>query len=213
MSALLQTTPPAFEPVSVPEAKGWLRVDSSEEDALILGLIAAARGYVEMFTRRALCTQSFELSLDAFPVSCLGQFGRLTESRGSPCVPASREIILPRAPLASVESLKYYDENGTLQTQSSAEYFVDTRNEPGRIVLNQNFDWPATDIRPNAVIIAYTCGYGTPSSVPPGLRAAIRFLITHWFINRTPVNVGNIVNEVPLTVEALLWQFRLPFFA
>ena len=45
---------PGIEPVAVVEAKAWLRVEHSAEDALIAGLIRTARTLCEAFTRQAL---------------------------------------------------------------------------------------------------------------------------------------------------------------
>jgi hypothetical protein len=211
VNGIVLTSAPAGEPITLAEAKAWLRVDGTEEDVLISALIEAARTHVENFTRRALVTQSIEVSFDAFP-TC-GRFARALadyECRGGVEIDASREIQLPRPPLVSVESLKYYDTDGTLQTFAAAGYHVDTRAQPGRIVLNEDYDWPDTQVRPNAVIVAYTAGYGTPSQIPQALRVAIRFLLSHWFENRTHINIGNIVNAIPDTVETLLWQHRLP---
>lgn len=158
---------------------------------LILALIQAARSAAENFTRRALVSQGFQLAFDEFP--------------------CGREIILPRPPLISVTSITYTDADGAAQTLTASNYSVDIRNTPGRLVLKNDYSWPETDDIPNAVVVAYTAGYGTtPSSVPQGLRVAIRYLVTHWFENRGTLNIGNIANELPGTAEALLWQFRVP---
>lgn len=202
MSGLLQTVAPSSEPITLAEAKAWLRVSGNDEDALIAALIDAARSYVETFTGRALMTQQWELALDSFPVGC-GYSGYVPALR-------SRHIVLPRAPLVTVESVKYYDADGALQTFAPAGYYVDDRSQPGRIVLNADYDWPETQLRPNAVIVAYTVGYGAATAVPQGLRTALRFMVAHWFENRVHINIGNIVNSIPDSAEALLWQFRLP---
>ena len=57
-------TPPAVEPLTLAEAKSYLRVDTVDEDDTIAALIAAARLLVEAYARRALITQSWRLSLD-----------------------------------------------------------------------------------------------------------------------------------------------------
>ena len=215
MSGLVQTAEPAGEPVTLAQAKEWLRVDNSNEDSLITSLIEAARQRVEEFTRRALITQTFEYSLDQFPTGgrvISGMFrsdGRvISQIRGG--FDCSREIQIPKPPLVSVESLKYYDTDGVLQTLSTAAYRVDTAAQPGRIVLDDDYDWPDVDVRPNAVVIAYTAGYGKPSEVPQALRIAINFMLAHWYSNRLPVTIGSMVSQIPETAEALLWQFRIP---
>lgn len=44
---------PAIEPITLAEAKLFLRIEHDDEDTAIAALIAAARQHVEMATRRA----------------------------------------------------------------------------------------------------------------------------------------------------------------
>ena len=60
-------TPPALEPVTLDEAKAHLKVDTTDDDALIERLIAAARARAEWHTGRAFLTQSWILWLDCWP--------------------------------------------------------------------------------------------------------------------------------------------------
>jgi uncharacterized phiE125 gp8 family phage protein len=62
-------TAPAAEPLSLAEAKAFLRVEHDDDDGVIAALIAGARLYVEGQTRRALLTQTWRLVLDAWPTS------------------------------------------------------------------------------------------------------------------------------------------------
>ena len=60
-------TGPTVEPISTEEAKNHLRVDIEDDNAVIKSLILAARESVEVITRRALITQTWDYYLDEFP--------------------------------------------------------------------------------------------------------------------------------------------------
>lgn len=191
--ALRITEPPAEEPVSLPDAKTHLRIepDDVDEDAYLTALIAAARGYGEDFTRRRFVTQAWSLTLDGFP-------------RGN-------QIVLPGPPLRSVASVKYFDTTGVEATFQAADYIVDADSEPGRIVLAYARRWPAVVLRPaNGVVVTFEAGYGNALAVPKGIKQAILLLVGHWYENREPVVTGTIVSPIPVTVDALLWQHRVP---
>lgn len=193
-SGLVLITPPAVEPVSLAEAKQHLRVDITDDDALITALITAAREYCEGFQNRAYITQVWQLWLDSWP-------------DGS-------EIRIPKPPLQSVTSVKYYGADNTEYTLPPADYFVDTKSEPGRIVLAYERTWPSVTLRPaNAVCIEFVAGYGDDAGkVPQKVRQAIYLLIGHWYENREAVRVAMQRGEtlpVPFGVDALLWQDRV----
>src|SRR3954462_13141 len=106
---------PATEPLTLAEAKLHLREnDTTSQDGLIADLARAARQFVENETGRSLITQQWRLTLARFPA-----FGEC--------------IRLGRPPLISVESLKYYDSSGALQTLSPSAYYVDTSAAFGEI--------------------------------------------------------------------------------
>ena len=69
MSALVIETPPAVEPVSLAEAKLYLRLedDFTNDDDLVSSLITAGREAVEAFTARSLIVKGYRQSLDSFP--------------------------------------------------------------------------------------------------------------------------------------------------
>jgi uncharacterized phiE125 gp8 family phage protein len=66
MSAILLTAP-AVEPLSLDEARAFLRVEHNDDDEAIASLSSGARIHIEAATRRALITQSWRLSFDAWP--------------------------------------------------------------------------------------------------------------------------------------------------
>ncbi len=198
MVGLTLVTAPASEPVSLAEAKDHCRIAQAVtyEDALVTGLIRAAREHVETYTHRALLTQTWADKRDAFPCD------------------RDEALWLPMPPVSSVTSITYIDTAGTSQTWAASLYTTDLPSGPyaraGRIVPAYSEYYPATRGVINAVTIRFVCGYGaTAATVPSSLLAAMQILIATWYgPGREAVNIGNIVTQIPQTVEALLWPFK-----
>ncbi len=161
---------------------------TTDEDDLIDSLIVAARQWAENFTRRAFITQSWTLTLDAFPT----------------------EILLPRPLAITVTTLKYFDTDGVQQTWNASNYTVDIANTPGKVVRAFNIDWPNIRNIPNTIEVIYTAGYGAAASdVPDGIKLAIKMLVGHWYEHRESVVLGVTTAEVPMAVESILWPYRV----
>jgi hypothetical protein len=56
----------------------------------------------------------------------------------------------------------------------------------------------------NRVRLRYRAGFEV---VPPPVTQAVKLLVGQWFRNRSAINVGNIVNELPNGVKALLGPY------
>jgi uncharacterized phiE125 gp8 family phage protein len=181
-------SPPAIEPVTLAEAKAHLRLDTDADDAYVSALIGAARERVELFLRRALITQMFDYTLDGFP--------------------AKRFMDLPRPPLQSVESVKYIDTAGSLQTLAAESYVVDcASNEIGRVALAWNRFWPLTICSINTVVIRFIAGYGDAADVPQAIRHGILIEISNLYENREDIVPGQSIGMLSLS-ERLLWPYR-----
>lgn len=177
------TTAPATEPITLAEAKEHLRILHDDEDAMIELWITASREAVETMTRRALITQTVTAKLDGWP--------------------SSLKIPLPLPPLISVSSITYVDSDGATQTLAANQYQVVASGEPAYIVPAYAVTWPTLRSQPDNVTIVFTAGYGAAASVPARAKQAMFLLMSHMNENREAVNIGNIVNEVPLGVKAL----------
>ena len=187
-----RTVEPTIEPVTLEDFKVHARVDYDDQDAVIENQIKAARLFCEEYLQRSFITTTWALTMDAFPCHA---------------------IELQRANLIAVSSVTYVDTNGNTQTWDAANYRVDAYSEPPRIEPAYALTWPTTRDVSNAASITFTAGYGaTAASVPQSIKQAILLLAAHWFENREPVNIGNIVSPIPMTVESLLmterWNLR-----
>jgi len=159
------TTAPSVEPVTVPELKLFARIDHDDEDTILDNFIKAAREATEIYLRKALITQTITLYLDEWHSSSLE---------------------LPRPPLLSVTSISLLDESGTETTYSSDNYYIDTSEDFGRIIIKQNATPPYNSDRYHAGYkIVYTAGYGQAASdVPESIRQCIMLWATSIYENR-----------------------------
>lgn len=161
-------TAPADEPVSLTEAKAHLRVDVSDDDALITSLIAAAREEVESRAGRSLRTQTWDLKIDQFPS-------------------ANQPIVLPLPPLQSVTSVTYVDADGATQTWDAGNYSVDAPGGPratrGMVIPGYGISYPTTRSQLNAVTVRFVAGYADDEAPEP-LRNAMLLIVGNRYENR-----------------------------
>ena len=185
MSSILLTAP-AAEPLSLAEAKAFLRVEHGDDDDVIASLIATARLHVEAQTRRALITQSWRLVRDAWPTD-----GRLH--------------VTP-APLKALIAARVYDVGGDAAALDLQSFVVDAAG--GAIVFAP---WAVAQPGRSAagIELDVTVGYGDAASdVPEPLRQAVRLLVAHWYENRGLATTAS-VTVLPATVAALLAPYRV----
>ena len=173
--SLRRTVDPVSVPVSLIEAKRALDLGEEEDtelDAEIEDLILDAVEYVEERANRAICLQTWELTMDRFP----------------------RLIELWRPPVIAVSSIKYFDPAGAEQTVDSADYEVDTKSAPGRIRPVQDTFWPETEIRLNAVTVLFTAGY--ESSIPRVARLAVLFALRALYTGCSPDESDAFISQI-----------------
>jgi uncharacterized phiE125 gp8 family phage protein len=185
-------TPPAVEPVSLTEAKAYLRVEIDDDDDLVLGLITAARVYCESYTKSQFITATYKLILDQFPVVSSG------------FTYVGPQLRLPLPPLQSVTTVQYLDMDGNLQNLNTDLYTIDTDSKPGRIVPVYYQPFPVTRPQPAVVQVTFVAGYGdNGTTVPESVKTAIKLLVNHYYRNREAVS-SNGLQPVPLAVDSLL---------
>ena len=190
---LTRTVAPAVPAVTLAGAKAHLRVEFSEDDSLIAGLVEAATAMVEGpgGIGVALVTQTWRLDLDGY-------------------LPLPLE--LPLGPVQAVTGITYVDQDGQEQTLDPALYDAFTGSRPARIDKAFGAALPAVRRQLSAVKVTFTVGYGdTAASVPADLRAAMLLIVGHLYHKREAVDRSGLA-ELPMGVAAILERHRVGRF-
>lgn len=164
--------------VTVEELIDWLRAEA-EDAELIEDLRDAAVTYVEEQT-------GMRFSETGEVVQTMGWYGWPLALRGEPL--AGADFTLERWSGSAWEAV------------DSGNYYLD-----GAFVRPAG-TWEMTEVTPR-FRATYTTGY-TAGLAPKPLQVAVRLLVAHWYENREPVNIGNIVNELPFAVDNILRLYR-----
>ncbi len=180
---------PATEPVTLVEAKEFLRIEDTAEDGFINTLITAARLHVEGTTGRALIAQSWRVICDSWP--------------------ADRTIRLPVAPLISLSAITAYDSEGNPTSLALAQFQPENKVAPASIFLPRPVtDAPALRER-GGIEVDYVAGFGTSASdVPADLRQSVLTLVGYWFEHRDAVVIAGSGAIVPAGFDNLLCAYR-----
>ncbi|MBR8344656.1 head-tail connector protein [Burkholderia ambifaria] len=191
---LVQTVPPAIEPITLAAAKLHLRVDISDDDSLITALIAAARQFAESLTGRSFVTQTWQLTLDYFPIC----------------------IALERGVVQRINSITYRDMSGTIQTvafdapasgiqrSTDGNIVADLTALPARIAPAFGRIWPIPMPEIGAVTVNYTAGYGDDAAVPEGIKRWMLLRIGSLYAFREEIVAERSIKVDPMPFFDLL---------
>ena len=172
--ALVIKTPPNFYPVSLDEAKDHLRVTATDEDSVISRCLWAATKWIEEYTGRKLCTQTWTYYLDKWPHDIL---------------------TMPFPKLASVTTVKYYNGSDVLTTLTeNTDYRVDAFSVPGRIEPINS--WPSYYDKVNPIQIEFVCGQAR-ADIDEDLKQAVLLMASDLFENRQ----SEFVSTGPLSIQ------------
>lgn len=177
-------TPASSYPVSISDLKDHLSIEDSEFDNLLTAYRLSAIQFVEKESGRCLMPQTWEVFKQCF----------------------NKILILPKGPVTSVTSIKYYDSNNTQQTYDSSNYRLIQGNTKSFIELDWNATIPDLYDRQDAVTIRYVAGSSTVNDLA---IHAIKLLVGGWFNNREGELTGTISKELELGVSRLIANFSL----
>lgn len=205
MSGITTVTAAVDLPITLTEAKEYLRLDEQVDDSIVRSYIIAGTSWAENQTARSLINRTLKLSIDG--ISEIEE--PLTEGiKTAPYKQFYKNYIeIPFAPLQSVTHVKYYSDSDVESTWATSNYYVDTVREPARIVLRDGGSFP-TDLRKaNGIEITFVSGYGeNPSDVPEPIRVAILQYVTFLYEHR-----GDFERFPPPKLPTVLNQLLQPY--
>lgn len=182
----LALEPPAEEPVSLAEARQFLRLDNTDEDDLLSMLITAARLMVEAASGRCLIDQHWRIVLNRWP-----QAG---------------QIRLPLSPVSAMVAARVYDTLGLAQAVGAGALALDRLADPPLIRVAGPA--PETGRDHGAIEIDVVAGFGpTAADVPAPLRQAVLRLAARWFEERGDV-ASRDAQALPAPIAALVAPYR-----
>lgn len=180
--SIITITPPASEPVSLAEAKLFLRIDHADEDELIAMLIGAAREAVEAGIGRALITRRVREDLDIW---------RREAVNGA---------VLGLGPVTNVVAVRLLADNGSQSVIDPERYRLEGHRDRPRLVFASGV--PATLRSVGGIEIEYDCGFADdPADLPVSLRLATLQIVAALYELRQGEG------PIPETARALMRPF------
>lgn len=164
---LFRTSGPSAEPVSLAEARDQCEIAANvtAHDTKLTRYIAAAREQVESDTAYVCLSQTYTVSLHAFPAE------------------DDMSIYLPVRPVQSISSITYYDTNNDQQVLSTSVYGLDQSRR--RVFLKYDQEWPSIAEQWNGIVITLVAGYGSSEvNVPRLIKQAILLQVMLSFYDR-----------------------------
>lgn len=178
-------TPPAIEPVTIDEARAYLRITNDSENELLQSLIKTARETVEARAGLALVTQSWRLHIDRWP--------------------RSNRLALYRYPVTSIDAITAYLPDGTPVAFDVDDWKLQQAGRPQRLYLQARADMASL----SGLEIDLTAGFGADAAaVPDVLKQAILVLVAHLYEFRGAFDEQSQPISFPKSFERLvdIWK-------
>ncbi len=200
-------TPPLVTPVTLQEAKDFLKITDASEDTLIITWIEAATCVAEEFLNRRLVTQTWAKFLDRFGI----HGHRHHSSHGFHNSFFHEGIILKKRPFASLTKVEFYpidwDKVAARTSFDITKFFIPvaTQGRDSHITLFADETFPDTFNIQQAILIEFTAGQ-VVADINRAIKQAILIIVAFQRANR-----GDCcdVCSIPASAKAFLQPHRV----
>jgi len=179
---VIQTVAPTQEPITLDEAKKFLRITHANEDNLISSLISTTRELAESYLNRQLEIATFELYTSSL----------------------NTDFRLPKNPIKEIISVEYLDDSNIYQVFNSDNYYLYEDSGIGYIHFEE---LPSYTDNKKAIKITFRSGY---DEVPDSIKQWMKVKISSYYENRESIVVGASVSDIGKDlIDGLLNQYRI----
>jgi uncharacterized phiE125 gp8 family phage protein len=190
MNIVKRIASPTYRPISIDTAKEHLKVSGSAEDNLIGLYLDAAIRACENKLQRSIMDSAHEL------------YAKTWQPR----------ISLQQYPVSTINSVKYYDDDGALQTVATGMYRVQSFRRPSVLEFVEEFDCPSLQEREYPVVINFNAGHAIGATGSEEVRFISGFVLmelTDRYENRQNEVAGTSIAMFSNNADAALAQEAL----
>lgn len=183
------TAAPSETPISLAEAKDFIRVDNTDDDTIITRMINTATRKGEKYTNRVFVDTEFSAFYDSVESSCQEVY---------------TFVQVRRAPLFALTTIEI-SVSGSF-TALTGTIFKET-NGYGRVLFPDGLSGFDTDVA-YPLKLTFTAGYGAEAAVPDQIKDALLEHVAFLYENRGDTEPES-KKGIPAEVKALYSDFRI----
>lgn len=172
-------SPPLIEPVSLAEAKIYLRIDHNDEDDFINHLIVSARENIEGHLDIQLIEQTWQWRFSSFE----GVLTHSTPKTLSLFANNSAFIAIPKRQFISLLSIQIYDQADVATAWALSN--ISVAQNAGRIYLAPGKAWPKALKDIDGIELNFKVGFGANAeNVPALIRQTLLQMVGCYYEQR-----------------------------
>jgi uncharacterized phiE125 gp8 family phage protein len=181
------TSASEYNTISLADAKRHLKESRSEFDHEVAASLRAAIDWAEQFTSRTLRTAVERTTV----FEC---WEDLNQSR------------LPYQPVLAVSEVSYIDESGGSQIVASGNYrLIRSTNVATVFELDTDYTRPTVAERSDVISVTYTTGYAAITDIPPLAIAAIKMMLSVFYMDMNERDVNVWVERAESCLNQIDW--------
>ena len=189
-------TPPTESPITLAEAKAFMRVDFADDDTLIQSLIDTAVECGQKITRRVFINTEFRTLRNGF-----GEARTFTSGGELP-------LVLRKSPFISTTLFNFKKTDDTVVVLvKDTDYFEEIVADYSK--LRPEDLWPFDNKRRvQSITIEFTAGFANAAAVPQDLKTALLQHITALYENRGDCDVAG-ESSIPSIAMSIYQKFKI----